>query len=55
MNFKLLVHFDNLLEEVSTPLLRNIFNYSSAKTGTLDNWEYAWDLDIMNMNFPFLY
>lgn len=45
-----LVNFDNLLDEVSTPLLINIFNYSSN-----DDWEYAWDLDIMNMNFPFLY
>jgi len=49
-----LVNFDNLLDEVSTPLLRSIFTYSRSHM-IKDDWEYAWDLDIMNMNFPFLW
>lgn len=49
-----LVNFDNLLDEVSTSLLRSIFDYSRVHMIN-DDWEYAWALDIMNMNFPFLY
>lgn len=54
MKAQTLVNFDNLLDEVSTSLLRSIFNYSKVQIIN-DDWEYAWDLDIMNMNFPFLY
>ena len=49
-----LVNFDNLLDEVSIPSLRSIFDYSRIHMID-DDWEYAWNLDIMNMNFPFLY
>ena len=49
-----LINFDNLLDEVSLLLLRNIYDYSKSHIITND-WEYAWDLDIMNMNFPFLW
>ncbi len=49
-----LINFDNLLDEVSNPLLIRIFEYSRIHMID-DDWKYAWNLDIMNMNFPFLW
>lgn len=45
--------FDQLLDYDIDPLVMSgLFDFSRPY---YDDWEYACSLDIMNLNFPFLY
>lgn len=52
MTFDTILVFDNLINEIPRDQRMDIFILSSD-AASLD-WEYAWSLDIMHLNFPFL-
>ena len=48
------IAFDQLLNCNIDPLfMSSLFDYS--RPYNWDDYSYAWSLDIMNLNFPFLY
>jgi len=53
MNVNLCQRFDNLLEhDVDRDVMYALFIASRPYSA---DWEYVWSLDIMHLNFPFLY
>jgi len=53
MTFDTILVFDNLINEIPRDQKMDIFVLSSDTANR--DWEYSWSLDIMNLNFPFLY
>jgi len=53
MTFDTILVFDNLINEIPRDQRMDIFILSSDTANR--DWEYSWSLDIMNLNFPFLY
>ena len=53
MTFDTILVFDNLINEIPRDQRMDIFILSSDCCWP--DWNYAWSLDIMHLNFPFLY
>jgi len=54
MNTDLCQRFDDLLEhDVDRDVMHALF--VASRPFCFADWNYAWSLDIMNLNFPFLY
>jgi hypothetical protein len=51
MTFDTILVFDNLINEIPRDQRMDIFLLSCDEI----DWEYNWSLDIMHLNFPFLY
>lgn len=52
MNIDIIISFDDLLREMDREVLVSLFQASKPH---MCDWEYSWALDIMWLNFPFLY